>query len=397
MNVLKNLVVGILCFLLFLSLSIFGIAYTINSTLLNPDFISNEIDRIPVSSLVQEFVQIESPPEMPELEETVHATIEALEPVVKERINDTIHAVYARFPNEVEDIELNELLRENFLTSDFISSVLERIDIAEIARLFITEQFTEEIPLEIENFDEYIEDAIIAAEPAIKAQLDAASGPIFDYILGMRQTLNVSISLDEVTDSIKDSIRQSLLDNPPPELATVPRELRMELFDAFYDEIAEMIPTSFAIDNSVINSDIPDNVNEVLIQVKDGMEEAATYVSLFQTVYILLIAFMALLVIIIILILRDVRNITRRLGVPLITYGALQYVGIWVARLVSGGKINIPEVMPAFFEEWIYQLAENILKPVEIFSLVLLITGIVLVVVSYVYKRGEEPDAFYVS
>ena len=389
---MKSITVAILCFLLFLALTIFGIAYTLQSTILSPDFISGQINSIPVSDIVREYVEIESPPEMPQLEETVYELIESLEPVVKERIDETIHAVYDYFPGDVENLELNIVLRENFLTEELVTSIIDDIDLAEITSSFITEQFAESIPLEIENFDQYIEDAIVAAEPAIKTQLVAASGPVFDYILGIKQTIHVSISLDEVTDSLRESVRQSLLDSPPPELASVPRSIRADLFDTFYDEIAEMLPSTFEIDNSVISSEIPRSVNEALTQTEAALEEASEYVSIFQTVYTLLIVFMAVLVVLIIVILRDVRKITRRLGVPLITYGAIQYASIWVARLLSIGKINLPEMMPAFFEEYIYQLAESILKPVEIFSLVLLIVGIILVIVSYVYKRGEQTE-----
>ncbi|MFC2070371.1 hypothetical protein ACFLTB_04275 [Chloroflexota bacterium] len=392
MSALKSFTVGILCFILFLSLAIFGIAYSINSTVLNPDFVTGEINRLDVSAFAEEFIRIESPPEMPELEEVVYDTIETLEPIIKERIDDTIHAVYEYFPNDVQNLELNSVLRENFLTAALVTSVIDNIDVTDIAGLFISEQFKEVIPIEIENFDEYVEDAIKATEPAIKAQLVAAADPVFDYILGIRQTLNASISLEEITDSLKDSIRQSLLDSPPPELAAVPRAMRAALFDAFFDEIAELLPSTFAIDESIISEDLPIKVNEALSDTEEILVEVGRYVSYFQTAYTLLIVLMAIIILAVIAIIRDVRIITRRLGVPLITYGAIQYAGIWIARLVTGGKIPMPEVMPQFFETWVYQLTENLLKPVEIFSLTLLIVGIVLTIISYVYKRGQESE-----
>ena len=51
MSFIKNLVIGLLSFLLFLSLGVFGLAYALNSTLLNPDFIVAEIDNLDVASL----------------------------------------------------------------------------------------------------------------------------------------------------------------------------------------------------------------------------------------------------------------------------------------------------------------------------------------------------------
>ena len=160
MNVLKNIAVAILCFLLFLSLTVFGIAYTVQSTVLSPDFIGEQIDNIPVSDIVREYVEIDLPPEMSQFEGTIYETIEALELVVKERLGDTVDAVYDYFPNDVENLQLNIILRENFLTEEMVTSILDNIDIEEVASALLTDEFTENIPLEIENFEQYVEDAI---------------------------------------------------------------------------------------------------------------------------------------------------------------------------------------------------------------------------------------------
>ena len=56
MNFLKGLAIGLLSLLLFLSLIIFGLALTLNNTILNPKFIASELDILPVSSLAEEIV-----------------------------------------------------------------------------------------------------------------------------------------------------------------------------------------------------------------------------------------------------------------------------------------------------------------------------------------------------
>ena len=135
--------------------------------------------------------------------------------------------------------------------------------------------------------------------------------------------------------------------------------------------------------------DIRQDIDKALEEPENVLKEARQYIGYFQTVYTLSIALMVLLVLGIIVILRDVKSITRLLGIPLLVYGALEYAGIWVARYFSRGQINIPQISPGT-EDYIYQLINNTLRPLEIFSLVLLVTGVILTVVSFVYKRDES-------
>ena len=62
MKILKGLALGLLSFLLFLSLSVFGFALTLNYTLLNPDFTIYEVDRLNIPSLAEEWLGEQIPP-----------------------------------------------------------------------------------------------------------------------------------------------------------------------------------------------------------------------------------------------------------------------------------------------------------------------------------------------
>jgi hypothetical protein len=97
---------------------------------------------------------------------------------------------------------------------------------------------------------------------------------------------------------------------------------------------------------------------------------------------------MGLLVLGIILISRQ-RDITRRLGIPLLGYGAFEYAGVLAARHYAGQPLPIPG-LPTALQEWMPQFLYNIVAPLEMFSLGLLIGGIALIIVSFVYKRGES-------
>ena len=98
MNVLKGLVLSLLSFLLFLSISIFGIAFTLSNTLLNPDFVVSEVDRIDASSLIRELTEEQLSSQIPSdlwfIEENIYNVISEQEPWIKERINAAIYSGY---------------------------------------------------------------------------------------------------------------------------------------------------------------------------------------------------------------------------------------------------------------------------------------------------------------
>ncbi len=80
MDFLKGLALSLLSFLFLLSLSIFGLALTLNQTILNPDFTISEVDRLDIPSLAEEFLSEEIPPDEGYLAEALSDTITDLEP-----------------------------------------------------------------------------------------------------------------------------------------------------------------------------------------------------------------------------------------------------------------------------------------------------------------------------
>ena len=82
MKSLKGLALFLLSSLLFLSLTVFGFAYMLNNTLLNPDFVTTQLNRLNISSLVEEILS-QQPEDV--TSEALVKTITELEPAMKER------------------------------------------------------------------------------------------------------------------------------------------------------------------------------------------------------------------------------------------------------------------------------------------------------------------------
>jgi hypothetical protein len=489
LKILKSLAVSLFTFILFLSILIFGILFMVKSTVLNPKFITDTIDDINVSELIDEFVDVDASPETSEAFEQIKEIVPDIEPLVKERLGIVIDSVYdyllakkddpeikrmmgdsfmnADFVDsllekldvsqllrellpqesgeeglppefidalsdvvadmepdikqkvaeisapvfdyilgETDDIDLASVLRDTVLNADFIVPLIEKLDLSSLAGEFLSEQLADQIPEDMEFLTDYLDEAIAAVEPAIKEELTDAAEPLLAYLMGESKNLSIEVSLAPVMDSLEDSLRESLTESSPPEYAELsPGERERLLNEFFRGPLAEIIPSTFELDESLLGPDIPENITRSLADAEDSLYEvrqeidrtvseleeplemARQYVSYFQLAYTLLIVIIVVMVLGIVLILRDVRKITRRLGIPLLIYGAIEYAGVLVGRHFLNQGMPIPDIPPGI-ETWLIGLINDIMHPLEIFSLSLLIIGVALTVVSFVYRRG---------
>lgn len=388
MKIIKGLVLGLLCFLLFLSLSTFGLAFMLNKTLLNPDFVTAEVDRLDVPSLVEEVLSEPTPSEefAEELRVALLNTITELEPSVKEQVSIATHSIYDYLLGKEQGLDLAHILRGTLLTTDFMVSLVDNIDISPLAKEFINKQLVREIPDYMKKYLlESLDKAIIELKPWIKNQVSAAADPVWDYLLGENRSLNVLITLEPAKESLRNNVMEAFLKSPPPELAGASQAELEQYFNQGYQKFAGQIPSTIEIDEGLFGTEIPAQIAEALAEAEDGLSLARQYIGYFQLGYKLLIGFILLLILGIILISREVRDITRRLGITFLTYGAFEYAGIFIAKHFAGTWLPLSE-MPSSLQTWLPQFLDNLLAPLQIFSLGLLIGGIVLIIVSLVYK-----------
>ena len=292
MNFLKGLALGLLSFLLLLSLYVFGFALTLNHTLLNPDFIVSEVARLDIPSLAEEWLGQQIP-------------------------------YYERYLAGV------------------------------------------------------IGDTVTDLEPWLKEQVHAGVYTGYDYFLGRSQSLNLVISLEPVEDSLKENLREAILESPPPELeGASPSQIELYLAQA-YREIDETIPQEFKFDESSLTP-----------EVRAQLEQARQGIGYFQLGYKLMIGFILLLILGIVLINRQVKGATRGIGIPFLTCGVLGYISTFVAKYLVQTQLTRLDI-PLWLQTWFPQFFDKFLAPLEIFSICLMIAGIALLIVSFVYKPRQ--------
>lgn len=393
MNGLRNLALVFLSFLLFLSLSVFGVAFMLNRTALNPNFVTSELDKLDFSLLAEDLISEQAPAEgLPEEFETALINIiTKLEPTVKEQAGAAIHSVYDYLLGRSQDLDLALILRETILSADFVASLVDELDISSFIEDILNEQLTRDIPTEVQYLvvylDEYLDDVVTELEPWLKQQIVAAADPILDYVLGESPTLAIVIPKEPVLESLRDAVREPFLESPPPELAALPRSTLEQYFDEYFEEFSAMMP-SFELDESLLGTDVPADIAETLATAEESLAEVKQGIGYFQLGYKLLIVFMVLLILGIVLIDRRVKSATRRLGITLATYGILELIGIFIAKYFIDRAIPTPDI-PLALQTQIPQYINSILAPLQMFSIGLLIGGIALIVVSVVYKPRQ--------
>ena len=395
MKILKGVGLGLLGFLLFWSLSSFGWALTLNSTILNSNFVTSQLDKLDVALLAEEFISEQEDGEAfsEELDTALVDTIVRLEPVIKEGIGNTIEPIYDYLKGKSESIDLAQIIRNNLLTSEVIASLVDELDIASIASEIISEQIPEDIPEDLEFLVEQVDDIITELEPTIKEELIAAADPLLDYLLGESQSVSIKISLEPIVEELEDTLKETLLESPPAELAGLSLSQLEQYFDMYFGEIAEMIPSTIELDETTFGSELPTQIAEALAEAEEGLEKAREYVGYFQLGYKLLIGLIVLLIAGIILLNRQVSGATRKLGTIFLTYGVLWFAGILVAKYFIK-KIQLPWAeIPPSLEAQLPRLVNDFSAPLLMFSLGLLIGGVVLIVVSFVYPRWRQSSS----
>ena len=270
-------------------------------------------------------------------------------------------------------------LGQTFLNRDFTVAQVEKLDTAPLAEYIIRDQVISHatIPISL-PIDAFIAGAVNETvndlEPWINQQARDITYSIYDYLEGKSQNLSVVIELESVKERLKNNISEAVIASPPPGLTDMPPATIERYLEPFYDRI----PSSFEIDEDWLG---PYNMAQI-----DMLRQL---VSHFHIVYYALIGFILFQILCIILINHEVRGSTRSLSVVFLGGGVVSYGAVWLAKDTIGAQSALPQV-PVYLQTWLPQLMTDILSPMELYSYGLAVMGVVLLIVSFAYRRQAE-------
>jgi len=391
----------ILSFILFISLIVFGLAFSLNRTVLNPDFVTAEGDKLEIASLAGEAMSQALPEALSEEAlDSLTETITTLEPQLKNKLNSIVYSVYEYLRGERENPELANLLRLTLLNADSIVAVIDTMDGPQLAGIIwevFGEEIAQEFPLPEEAFPHLVagfEELLTDLEPWIKEQVEYAAGPIADYLAGEVESFSVTISLEPVIDGLREVLLGVFLDFPPDELEGLTPEEMEQAFDAFWAEFAEeMLPTPFQIDETVIGGDAPLQIASFTSEAETVLSQVREYVGYVRLAYILSIVVSALLIAGIVLIYRNVKGSTRTLGIVFLASGLVVLAVALIGKNIGGEQMLRAMLdAPPQLRVWASQVLVDLLAPLQRLGIGFIAGGIALLVVSFVYRPSQTTD-----
>jgi hypothetical protein len=312
-----------------------------------------------------------------------------------------------------------------------------------LARDYIDEQISQDLPQEAEFLKEATFDIIADREPWLKEQFSNAIYDSYNYFLGKTARFKINIPLDELKADIKKSLWQTLQKYLAQKTSLIPEDLLMPYVDAHYQELIGLIPKQLlppgmaglagnqlktyldqhydevtsllqtaylvpGVSDLILDqiqpyfdryydefvADFPDaqviDENTISANAMEQLRLTRKSIGYFHTGYYALIAFMTLLVVGIILINRNVKDACRALGITFLTYGVAEFAGVLFARHFNFVRL-IPD-LPSSLETWLSNLIKDTLVPLQWFSLGVLVLGVILIGVSIVSKPPEARE-----
>jgi len=264
-------------------------------------------------------------------------------------------------------------LNQTILNPDFVIRQVDRLDISSLAK----ETLGGQIPQEQEFMVKVVDDTLADLKPWLKEQVTGATYSLYDYLEGKSQSLSLVVSLEPVKQSLRDNLRQAVLESPPAELAGLsPAEIESYL-DEFYQQISQGIPSTFEFKET----SIPSEFMTLVGQIKQ-------IIGYFKLAYTAMIGLILLLILLIILVHREVRGSTRGIGTNFLVCGAFSLAEVLLAKNAAGPLLTQAS-MPAFLQTWLPQLLADSLAPLQMYSIILLAVGVILIIVSFAYKPRQ--------
>jgi lipopolysaccharide export LptBFGC system permease protein LptF len=103
---LKGIALGLVCFFLFIILPMLGLAYTANSTVVNPQFAAAEVQKLDIASFGHDIINDLIPAEDKPYAPAIDATMVEMKPWIDRQITTAVNGAYAYLNGESDSIKI---------------------------------------------------------------------------------------------------------------------------------------------------------------------------------------------------------------------------------------------------------------------------------------------------
>jgi len=259
-------------------------------------------------------------------------------------------------------------LHQTALNPDYVAArVVDEIDISGAAHDWLTKNVAPGKPYVAKA----IELGVINLEPQIKQMMRPAVSSIYAFMLDRlekgRLVEMVAAQRPLVNDVVKNI--NSVLELP----------------------VLAPVISSLGIDAASIQKYVDVNQINAYFDALDKVAEARAAFIAAKNSFIPLIVFMVLLIIGIVLIARQVKFTTLELGIIFTAYGAIEFIGSLIGKGYITSALSKYD-MPQFLQNALQRINDDFTTVLVAFSLSMLFCGVVLLVVSFLYKPRQLPS-----
>ena len=391
---------------------------TLSDSVMNSQFLSDLLAKIDISELVDEAVknQVTSGTDISDdTRNALTGIVAQIEPSLKTQIVAASGPIFKYLLMQTSDIDLKATMRQTLLSDSFVGEVVNSLDatpttkdvVVKLTRDLLTNQIGDQLPQGITLTSDQIDRMATAIEPTFKTGLANSIGPIIDYLLGDRQDFTISISLSPVLPTLKPIVKEAFVAQLPAYLQGLPQATIDNAFEQYFTANVQPTITNVNFSSSDLGLNVSGDVTEALNNVKsnltdarnsiddasrnieDNLKEVRTYVGLFRIGLICIIGLILVMIMGIILIYRNVKDVCRNLGVVFFIYGAIFLAAILVGKNLARHIINTQDI-PQAWHPVPGILLNDITSPLQTVSIIALVVGVLLIIVSFVYPRAKQ-------
>jgi hypothetical protein len=258
-------------------------------------------------------------------------------------------------------------LKGTILNTNFVLEELHKLNL----RAVVTELFQQDLT-GIEPYKGVtVANTLNILEPWIESQADQTILAIYPYLLGQSDSLNVSLSLNMLKDTLRTNLEQSINESPPPEFLGYTQEQKYAYVNDLNNAYFGKIPADLQISSS-ISSAIP------LVYIRNT-------ITIIRLASVLLIPVIVLICVGIILLTRQVKVFTRKLGTSILLGGLLGFTYSYVLQLL-GFLVASLSIISAL-QQWLIRVTVDVLAVVHGPGIWIICVGIAMLITSFLFGR----------
>jgi hypothetical protein len=403
MKVLKALASTLLALLLFICLSVMGVAVTINATALNSGFVTSQINKLDVVALFNEeaLPRLQNEDDLaahPEVISGIQNAVEQNTPALKSAVNKAVADIYAYLLHG-GTLDLRQTLRTSVFDPPLTISILNSLDLSS----YIHDLLLKDLPLSSAyiagiNVDltPYADSMVAVIQPWFKEQAALLVPGLYDYVLGLSPTLDLNIPVTPVLGDIGAALKAAFMASPPPALAALPQAQLSVAFDAAWAQTLTQMPATLSLSSSEVGFQPPAQIGQALDNARNGLSQARQGVVYYQEAFWGLVGLIIFLMLLVVPVNRNVKAICRVLGGVLATYGIIEAAGVLISRGLIHSQLASFSNAPQALQSWLVGFIDSLMNPLLIFAVSCAVVGVALFVVSFLYRsqKQETPATF---